>query len=152
MCGITGIIAFTESGKSFLQNIKKANDCLSKRGPDNEGFYNSGNVAFGHRRLSIIDISEMGNQPMSDPSGRYTIIFNGEFFNYREQKEALINKGEKFQTHSDTEVLLRMYMMEGPDCLSRVNGFFALAIHDKVKNTVFIARDRMGIKPLFYYH
>jgi len=151
MCGITGILAFNAPGTPFLNNIKKANDCLSLRGPDSEGFYNSGKVAFGHRRLSVIDVSEAANQPMSDIAGRYTIIFNGEFFNYLEHRDNLIGKGEKFDTHSDTEVLLRLYMLEGPSCLQKVNGFFALAIHDKEKNTVFIARDRMGIKPLFYY-
>src|SRR5688572_9337506 len=131
MCGITGIIAFNEPGKSFLCNIKNANDCLSLRGPDNEGFYYNGNVAFGQRRLSIIDVSAAGNQPMSDASGRYTIIFNGEFFNYKEQRDALLSKGEQFHTHSDTEVLLRLYMLEGIDFLRKINGFFALAIYDK---------------------
>ena len=152
MCGITGIIAFTEPGTAFLDKISKANDCLALRGPDNEGFYKAPGVALGHRRLSIIDVSNAANQPMSDVTGRFTIVFNGEFFNYREHREALLSKGETFRTNSDTEVLLRLYMLEGPGCLSKVNGFFALAIHDKVENTLFIARDRMGIKPLFYYY
>lgn len=152
MCGITGIIAFNDPGTAFLKNIKKANDCLALRGPDNEGFFNSGNVAFGHRRLSIIDVSSASNQPMQDDDKRYTIIFNGEFFNYNEHRNALIAKGEKFRTQGDTEVLLRLYMLEGPAFLQKVNGFFALAIHDSQLNTIFIARDRMGIKPLYYYY
>ncbi|MDQ3050937.1 MAG: asparagine synthase (glutamine-hydrolyzing) [Bacteroidota bacterium] len=151
MCGITGIIAFTDPGISFLANIDKATRCLSLRGPDNEGIYRSGNVVFGHRRLSVIDVSEAANQPFTDTGGRYTIIFNGEFFNYKEHRDALLAKGEKFQTQGDTEVLLRLYMLEGPNFLQKINGFFALAIHDKQNNTVFISRDRMGIKPLFYY-
>jgi asparagine synthase (glutamine-hydrolysing) len=151
MCGITGIIAFTEKGKNYFGNIKKANDCLSQRGPDNEGFYTDGNIAFGHRRLSIIDISDSANQPMHDEEQRFTIIFNGEFFNYRFHRDKLIAEGVKFRTSSDTEVLLKLYMREGPSFLEKVNGFFALAIYDRLKQTVFIARDRMGIKPLFYY-
>ncbi len=151
MCGITGIVAFTETGKKFFEKIKNANDSIASRGPDSDGFYQSESVAFGHRRLSIIDVSNAANQPMKDDSERYTIIFNGEFFNFNEHREALIAKGEKFKTHSDTEVLLRLYMLEGPSFLEKVNGFFALAIHDSVNDSVFIARDRMGIKPLFYY-
>ncbi len=152
MCGITGIIAFNEPGSAFLKNIKKANDCLAFRGPDSDGFFKHENIALGHRRLSIIDVSNAANQPMSDDTGRYTVIFNGEFFNYREHRDALLAHGENFRTHSDTEVLLRLYMREGPAFLQKVNGFFALAIYDKQLNTLFIARDRMGIKPLLYYY
>ena len=128
MCGITGIIAFKDSGRSFFEKIKSANDCLAKRGPDSEGFYRDNNVVFGHRRLSIIDVSGAANQPMTDDSGRYTIVFNGEFFNYLEHRNALQSQGETFKTHSDTEVLLRLFMKEGPACLDKVNGFFAFAI------------------------
>ncbi len=96
MCGITGIIAFTEPGTAFLDKIRKANDCLALRGPDNEGFFAAPGLALGHRRLSIIDISDAANQPMQDPSGRFTIIFNGEFFNFREHREVLLTQGEKF--------------------------------------------------------
>lgn len=151
MCGIAGIVSFNESGAPWLEKINLASACLALRGPDAEGFYRSGNIAFAHRRLSVIDTSDAANQPMSDTEGRFTIIFNGEFFNYREHRERLIHSGEKFETHSDTEVLLRLYMKEGPDCLRHVNGFFALAIHDKKDDSVFVARDRMGIKPLVYY-
>ncbi len=152
MCGITGIIAFTEAGNSFLPAIEQATRCLSLRGPDNEGIYRAGNIAFGHRRLSVIDVSPAANQPFTDAGGRYTIIFNGEFFNYKEHRDALLAKGEKFVTNGDTEVLLRLYMLDGPAFLKKINGFFAMAIHDKQENTVFISRDRMGIKPLFYYY
>jgi asparagine synthase (glutamine-hydrolysing) len=151
MCGITGIIGFNEKGKTFFDKIKAANNCLSKRGPDNEGYYSSSDVVLGHRRLSIIDVSAAGNQPMTDASGRYTIVFNGEFFNYAEHRMALQQQGITFSTASDTEVLLKLYQLEGTNCLQKVNGFFALAIHDRHENTVFIARDRMGIKPLLYF-
>lgn len=151
MCGISGIVAFNESGRKSFGRIKEANDCISSRGPDSDGFYSAANVVFGHRRLSIIDVSDSANQPMKDDSGRFTIIFNGEFFNFNEHREALLSKGEKFRTHSDTEVLLRLFMLEGPSFLEKINGFFALAIHDALNDSVFIARDRMGIKPLFYY-
>jgi len=151
MCGITGIVAFNETGRKSFDRIKDANDCISSRGPDSDGFYRSGSVAFGHRRLSIIDVSNAANQPMKDDSERYTIIFNGEFFNFNEHREALLGKGEKFKTHSDTEVLLRLFILEGTSFLEKVNGFFSLAIHDAQNDSVFIARDRMGIKPLYYY-
>ena len=151
MCGITGIAAFNESGKKFLQNIKAANAVLGYRGPDNEGFYQSHNLVLGHRRLSIIDVSSSANQPMTDETGRYTLIFNGEFFNFKEHRNELLSKGIQFKTTSDTEVLLNLYILEGKACLDKVNGFFAFAIHDNIENTLFIARDRMGIKPLWYY-
>lgn len=151
MCGITGIIAFSESGRSWLNRIGAACSSLAQRGPDHEGIYRNNDVALGHRRLSVIDTSVAANQPMSDASGRYTIIFNGEFFNFREHRNDLVRKGEHFSTHSDTEVLLRLFMREGPECLKKVNGFFAFAIYDDLDKSVFIARDRMGIKPLFYH-
>ena len=151
MCGITGIVAFNDSGKKYFDKIEAANNCLAKRGPDSDGFYRAANVALGHRRLSIIDISNAANQPMTDASGRFTIIFNGEFFNFQEHRNTLIQHGETFKTQSDTEVLLKLYILEGPDCLQKINGFFAFAVHDNLEDTIFIARDRMGIKPLFYY-
>ncbi len=151
MCGIAGIVAFSKSGIPYLDRISNATECLHLRGPDDKGIYLSGNVALGHRRLSIIDTSHAASQPMSDESGRYHIIFNGEFFNFSIHRKKLEKEGIKFQTHSDTEVLLHLYIKEGPDCLEKVNGFFALAIYDKLNETLFIARDRMGVKPLVYY-
>jgi asparagine synthase (glutamine-hydrolysing) len=151
MCGIAGIVSYSEKGNSKLNNIRQASSCLSLRGPDHEGVFEFRNIALGHRRLSIIDTSAAANQPMFDDDDRFAIIFNGEFFNYREHRDRLLAEGHRFKTHSDTEVVLRLYMIDGPSCLEKINGFFALAIHDKLNNTLFIARDRMGIKPLFYY-
>ncbi len=111
--------------------------------------YRSPLAVIGNVRLSIIDLSG-GQQPMSDPSGRFWIVFNGEIFNYPELRELLIKKGHTFQTQSDTEVLVQLYASFGKDCLSMLNGQFAFAIWDKLKEEIFIARDRIGIRPLFY--
>ncbi len=150
MCGITGVYAFNEIGRFFTINLFAANDTLAHRGPDTGNTFVEGFVGLGHRRLSIIDTSSGGNQPMSDPTRRYTIVFNGEIFNFLELKAELEGKGVTFKSTSDTEVLLHLYMQEGIGCLSRLNGFFAFAIYDAEENSLFIARDRMGIKPLLY--
>jgi asparagine synthase (glutamine-hydrolysing) len=151
MCGIAGIIAFTGKGKSSLDKIEDAVRCLNLRGPDAKGVYRHGQVAIGQTRLAIIDTSDGGLQPMHDASGRYTIIFNGEFFNYKEHRQFVLDKGYKLRSESDTEVLLYLYIIEGEKFLRRINGFFALAIYDQLEQTVFIARDRMGVKPLLIY-
>lgn len=151
MCGIAGIVAFTSTGKSRLASIENGTECLSKRGPDHQGIYKDDDVALGHRRLSIIDTSEAGHQPMSDRTGRYTIIFNGEIFNFREHIDYVRQHGHELRSHSDTEVLLHLYIIDGEKCLQKLNGFFAFAIYDKIERTVFIARDRMGIKPLHFF-
>ncbi|HOY31594.1 MAG TPA: asparagine synthase (glutamine-hydrolyzing) [Bacteroidales bacterium] len=151
MCGISGIIAFSETGRNYLQNIHAAVAAMKTRGPDNNGVYINGNVAFGHNRLSVIDVSDAASQPFTDESGRYTIVFNGEFFNFKSHRDQLISRGIQLKSTSDTEVLLYLYMLEGTACLQKINGFFALAIHDKHEDTVFIARDRMGVKPLLIY-
>ncbi|MEO5572579.1 MAG: asparagine synthase (glutamine-hydrolyzing), partial [Bacteroidia bacterium] len=151
MCGIVGVISKSENGKIFLEKISAATDCLAQRGPDDSGIYKHNHVALGHRRLSIIDVSDAGAQPMSDPSGRFTIIFNGEFFNFKEHRKFVLSKGIKLFSESDTEVLLQLYILEKEKCLERVNGFFSLAIYDKLEEEVFIARDRFGVKPLLVY-
>lgn len=151
MCGISGIVAFSEAGKNHLKNIHAAVAAMKTRGPDNNGVYINGNVAFGHNRLSIIDVSDAASQPFTESSGRYTIVFNGEFFNFKKYREQLTSSGIQLKSASDTEVLLHLYMLEGPSCIEKINGFFAFAIHDKIENTVFIARDRMGVKPLLVY-
>lgn len=150
MCGISGAIAFNRAGHSSLERINAATGCLASRGPDKEGIYRNDNIVFGHRRLSVIDTSELASQPMTDESGRFTIIFNGEFFNFREHRELLHRNGVRLNSESDTEVLLHLYIQEGEKCLQRINGFFAFAIYDREEKTVFIARDRMGVKPLVY--
>lgn len=151
MCGITGIIAFNEKGKQYHNKVELAATTLALRGPDSDGIYKHNNVALGHTRLAVIDTSDKASQPFTDITGRYTIIFNGEFYNYNEHRKALIQKGIKFQSNSDTEVLLYLYINNGPSCLEKVNGCFAFAIYDKVEETLFIARDRIGIKPLIIY-
>ncbi len=150
MCGIAGVYSFNDS-ISNTEGLKEALVKLGKRGPDGSGIYIDKQVALGHTRLSIIDTSDLAAQPFTDDSGRYTIIFNGEFFNFLEHRKSLSESGVKFRSSSDTEVLLQLYIKEGAECLEKLNGFFALAIYDKLNNTLFLARDRMGVKPLFYY-
>ncbi len=152
MCGITGIYAFNEAGRFHMINLTAATNCLSQRGPDFGRTDIFPKAGLGHRRLSIIDTSADGNQPMQDASGRYTIIFNGEIYNYRALRQALQAQGVSFQSATDTEVLLYLYIQEGAACLQKLNGFFAFAVYDQQEEHLFIARDRMGIKPLLYYH
>lgn len=151
MCGITGIAAFNEIGRVNMGNLERATSILSSRGPDDHGTYYDDYVGLGHRRLSIIDTSPKGHQPMQIPEGRFVITFNGEIYNYRALKKELIDKGVRFYTETDTEVLLQLYTLEGKECLKRLNGFFAFAIYDTKEKSLFIARDRMGIKPLVYF-
>jgi asparagine synthase (glutamine-hydrolysing) len=151
MCGITGIYAFNQIGSFYMVNLAKSIDRLAQRGPDGRGTYIEDFVALGHRRLSIIDTSHNGKQPMTDESGRYVLVFNGEIFNYRELRKKLLDKGVTFFSECDSEVLLKLYIHEGKDCLSHLIGFFAFAIYDKESQDLFLARDRMGIKPLLYY-
>lgn len=150
MCGIAG--AYTFTNKSVLEEwLQAAASSLKKRGPDNQQFVTIGKASLVHARLSIIDTSESANQPIYDDTGRYAIIFNGEIFNYQEIRNQLIQKGVQFKTHSDTEVLLYAYIHFGKEFLHLLNGFFAFAIYDKIEETYFIACDRFGIKPLYYY-
>ena len=151
MCGITGIYAFNEVGRFNMINLARATAALEKRGPDNQGMYTEYFMGLGHRRLSIIDTSPDGNQPMKDETGRFTIVFNGEIYNYEKLRNELVNQGVHFKSRSDTEVLLNLYIREKEQCLDRLNGFFAFAIYDKEENSLFVARDRIGIKPLLYY-
>ncbi len=151
MCGITGIVAFNEIGRMHMIHLANATKCLEKRGPDSQGTYIDDKTGIGHRRLSIQDTSYNGNQPMSDETGRYTIVFNGEIYNYRALREEMMKDGDKFFSGTDTEVLLKLYIKEGKAMLDKLNGFYAFAIYDKLEKTTIVARDRFGIKPLFYY-
>jgi asparagine synthase (glutamine-hydrolysing) len=150
MCGITGIFAFNLVGKVHKINVTAATMALEKRGPDFQDIHLDDWVGLGHRRLSIIDTSECGHQPMWDQSKRYCIVFNGEIFNYKELKKNLDAKGIQFKSQSDTEVLLNLFILEKEKCLDKLNGFFSFCIYDKVDQTFFVARDRYGIKPLLY--
>lgn len=148
MCGIAGIISFNTVGR---EQLKKMTDTLAHRGPDGEAHWinQRGNVGFGHRRLSILDLSSDAAQPMHYLS-RYTIVYNGEIYNYIEIKAALIKMGYHFKTSSDTEVILAAYDCWKEDCLEQFDGMFSLAILDKKEKTVFAARDRFGEKPFYY--
>lgn len=152
MCGITGIFAFNLIGKINKMHLTNATRALEKRGPDFQDTYLDATVGLGHRRLSIIDTSSIAHQPMWEERKRYCIIFNGEIFNYQELRQELITKGISFTSQSDTEVLLKLYILEKEKCLNRLNGFFAFCIYDKEEQSFFIARDRYGIKPLLYVH
>jgi asparagine synthase (glutamine-hydrolysing) len=150
MCGITGIFAFNLVGKFNKINVTNATMCINKRGPDHQDIHLDEWVALGHRRLSIIDTSAIAHQPMWDESKRFCIIFNGEIFNYRELRQSLEVTGSTFTSHSDTEVLLKLFIKEGVGCLQKLNGFFAFCIYDRKEQSFFIARDRYGVKPLLY--
>jgi len=146
MCGITGIINHDQAH----QLIRPMTDELSHRGPDASGYFCREDVALGHRRLSIIDLSEEANQPFTDASGRYQLVYNGEIYNYQDIKLELIDY--PFQTQSDTEVLLASFLKWGINCLDKFNGMFAFAIWDAHTQELWLARDRLGIKPLYYYY
>jgi len=152
MCGIAGLYAFNEVGRFNLINLQHTIDQLAHRGPDAQGSFFDDRAGLGHRRLAVIDISEKANQPMFDAYKRYVIIYNGEIYNYKELKTLLENKYDvRFKTHSDTEVLLYLYMHLKEKCLEKLNGFFAFAVYDTFEQELFLARDRFGIKPLYYY-
>ena len=151
MCGIVGAYGFKNNAKELQQYIQPAAQQLSKRGPDNQNTVSIGNAVLGHARLSIIDTSSAGNQPMYDETGRYAIIFNGEIYNYKLLKKDLEQKGYKFSSGSDTEVLLKLYIEYKEGCLEKLNGFFGFAVYDKQSDELFVARDRIGIKPMIYY-
>jgi asparagine synthase (glutamine-hydrolysing) len=148
MCGISGIINMDNKtvSKAEIQNI---NNLIAHRGPDDEGYYFGDNFAFGHRRLSILDLSQDGHQPMHYLD-RYTIAYNGEVYNYLEIREELIKDGYKFKSNTDTEVILASYDKWGEKCVNRFNGMWAFAIYDKKKEIIFCSRDRFGIKPFYY--
>ncbi|MFC2081487.1 asparagine synthase (glutamine-hydrolyzing) [Bacteroidota bacterium] len=150
MCGICGIVHFDKTPVRE-DNIRLMMKTMKHRGPDDEGVFGGEGIGLGFVRLSIIDLSSAGNQPMSDDSGRYYIIHNGEVYNYLEIKEILKKAGFSFRSKTDTEVILKSYIYWGESCLDRFNGMWAFAIFDKTENTLFISRDRYGIKPLYYY-
>jgi asparagine synthase (glutamine-hydrolysing) len=149
MCGITGVLHF--NGDSAAPVIlKRMTDAIAHRGPDGEGFYFDGPLGLGHRRLAIIDLSVAGHQPMATEDGRFVIVYNGEIYNFQELRIELEALGHRFHSRTDSEVVLKSLAQWGPDALNRFNGMFALALWDKLKRELFLARDRYGIKPLYY--
>jgi len=150
MCRIAGI--FDPSSKTLLQDITSMRDVMHRGGPDDAGLYidDTFPLAFGHRRLSLIDLSSSGHQPMQDLDGQLQLIYNGEIYNFKELKAELTVKGFKFKTQSDTEVILKAYQAWGTNCLARFSGMYALAIFDKMHSIIILGRDHAGIKPLYY--
>ena len=151
MCGIVGYLKLRSESADWAEYLPKATESIITRGPDARSYVNVGNAGLGHVRLSIIDVSASGNQPMYADDGRYTIIYNGEVYNFKQYRDELVARGVSLHSNTDTEVLLHMYINEGPSFLNKLHGFFALAIYDKEANELFIARDRIGIKPLHYF-
>lgn len=151
MCGITGIIHFDNQPVSPVV-LKRMTDAISHRGPDGEGQWIEGNVGIGHRRLSILDLSPAGHQPMVSSDHRFVLSYNGEIYNFREIRADLEAEGFRFHSQTDTEVILNSLVRWGVDSLLRFNGMFALALWDRREKTLLLARDRYGIKPLYYSH
>ena len=149
MCGIAGCYLINK--KVDRETFEQMVDIISYRGPDDRDTFYEGNLALGHRRLSIIDLSEAGHQPFHYKD-RYVVVFNGEIYNYKELREELISRGCSFVSECDTEVLIAAYDQYGPACVDRFNGMWAFAVYDRKEKTVFLSRDRFGVKPLYYYH
>ncbi|NEO21441.1 asparagine synthase (glutamine-hydrolyzing) [Moorena sp. SIO4A5] len=153
MCGIAGILTesiYQDKLETLVQSMQKA---LQHRGPDDQGIYVAQHrqAALAHTRLSILDLSPAGHQPMSTPDGRYWITFNGEIYNFQELRSQLEAQGETFSSHTDTEVILKLYQRMGKNCVEQLRGMFAFAIWDDDEKTCFLARDPLGIKPLYYW-
>jgi asparagine synthase (glutamine-hydrolysing) len=148
MCGICGVLALDDA-RPDVTLVRQMADSLVHRGPDGDGFYSDRVIALGHRRLSIIDLAT-GNQPIFNEDQSIAIVFNGEIYNYRELREDLVRKGHRFRTTGDTEVIVHLYEEQGIECVRELNGMFAFAIWDAPKQQLFMARDALGEKPLYY--
>lgn len=152
MCGIFGVLYRDRETLPEADRIKASVDSISHRGPDSDGFFATVGVALGHTRLSLLDLSDRGRQPMWDPHDRYCLVYNGEIYNFLGLKQSLESRGCRFQTTTDTEVLLQSLIVDGiDDTLARIEGMFAFAFYDKAAGTLLLVRDRFGIKPLFVY-
>lgn len=149
MCGICGVIRYDKDHTDETL-IEKMLPALETRGPDDEGIYTKDGVSFGHKRLSIIDLSENGHQPMIDKELKLAIVYNGEIYNFQELRDELRKKGYSFRSTSDTEVLLKAYHAWGDEFVKQLNGMFAFCIHDETRGRFLLGRDRLGIKPLYY--
>jgi len=149
MCGIAGIMKFGQGARTDSGAVRRMCAAMTHRGPDDEGVYADGPAAIGMRRLSIIDVAG-GHQPISNETGTVWIVFNGEIYNHSELRKGLEQRGHRYRTNSDTETIVHLYEEYGRDCVQHLRGMFAFAIWDREKGTLFIARDRLGIKPLYY--
>lgn len=150
MCGICGIVFEDPAVAVERANLIAMRDRMTHRGPDGAGLFVDAGVGLGHRRLSIIDV-EGGHQPLSNEDDSLWIVFNGEIYNHESLRRTLVNKGHRYKTKSDTETILHLYEEYGPDCVEHLNGMFAFAIWNKRTRQLFLARDRMGVKPLYYW-
>ncbi|MFC1976633.1 asparagine synthase (glutamine-hydrolyzing), partial [Chloroflexota bacterium] len=150
MCGITGLLKFNDNQPISADIIRRMTTILKHRGPDGEGIHIQGPVGLGHRRLAIIDLSDAGKQPMTNEDGSIWLTYNGEIYNFQEIRRMLITKGHQFQSNTDTEVVIHAYEEWGLDCLEKFNGMFAFALWDQKQEQLWLVRDRLGIKPLFY--
>ena len=150
MCGLAGIFSSEGVAANCIDWVNRMNKIQEHRGPDDVGVYQDNFCILGHRRLSIIDLSADGHQPFQSDDGRFQLVYNGEIYNYIELRDELKLLGWQFRTKTDTEVLLKAYLQYGEKCLSKFNGMFAFAIYDTATQRVFLARDRVGIKPLYY--
>ena len=150
MCGICGKFCFDREASVSEVLVKNMADAIAHRGPDDQGFYISGQIGLGFRRLSIIDVSG-GHQPLSNEDGKIWVVFNGEIYNYQTIRRELVAKGHIFKTRSDTEVIVHLYEEYGTDCVRQLRGMFAFAVWDARERALFLARDRVGIKPLYYF-
>ena len=151
MCGIIGVLSKRGASSSYSESVKEALLHMHYRGPDHLGFWSDERVILGHRRLSIIDLSDDGNQPFHSACGNYVLVFNGEIFNYKELREELKKQGHSFRTDSDTEVIIAAYQQYGSSFPEHLRGMFACAIYDRVLQKLVFTRDRLGKKPLFIY-
>lgn len=150
MCGIAGIVSLDARRPISADEVAAMRDVIAHRGPDDAGLHAAPDALLASRRLAILDLSESGHMPMQTPDGRYTIVYNGEVYNFRELRAALEQKGRSFRSGTDTEVLLHLYAVEGAAMLDRLNGMFAFAVWDAVEHRLFCARDRLGVKPFYY--
>src|SRR5258705_287673 len=149
MCGIVGIVRLDGGDVVEESRVKRMRDVLRHRGPDGEGLWLEGPVGLGHRRLSIVDVAG-GQQPMSNEDGAVWITYNGEIYNHAALRPGLEAKGHRYQTRSDTETILHLYEEEGDACVEKLQGMFAFALRDRKAQRLLLARDRLGIKPLYY--
>src|SRR5947209_14615879 len=150
MCGIAGIMQFGREPKVSRDILRQMCEVMSHRGPDDDGFFVSGSVGLGMRRLSIVDLAT-GHQPIANEDETCWIVFNGEIYNHASLRPQLQARGHRYRTQSDTETIVHLYEEYGRDCVKHLRGMFAFAIWDENKKVLFIARDRLGIKPLYYH-
>ena len=149
MCGICGIYNFGSGAPVSRSSLESATRALAHRGPDDEGFHVDGSVGLGNRRLSIIDLPG-GHQPVSNEDGAIWVTFNGEIYNYRELRKDLLSRGHRLRTESDTETIVHLYEDFGTECVQHLRGIFSFALWGKTRRRLLLARDRLGVKPLFY--